>query len=217
MNFRRTRRPTAMKNRKPEREARYRRYLEAERQAVALYVTMAEVEKDSKRAQIFRQLAEAEQRHVSHWAAKLGLSSSGLPPVRPGLRLRLLGWLARHFGTSQVLPLILRIESADTEMYASEPEGKGLMAEEEGQSQVLRDVKAGRYPGSELTIGGWRKAAAGGALRAAVLGGNDGLVSTFALVWGVAGGTSNPQIIMLAGVAGLLAGSFSMAAGEYVL
>ena len=60
------------------------------------------------------------------------------------------------------------------------------------------------------------KAATGGAFRAAVLGGNDGLVSNFSIVWGVAGGTNNPDIILLAGAAGLFAGAFSMAAGEYV-
>jgi VIT1/CCC1 family predicted Fe2+/Mn2+ transporter len=49
-----------------------------------------------------------------------------------------------------------------------------------------------------------------------VLGVNDGLVSNFSLVMGVAGGTGDPDIVLLAGVAGLLAGAFSMAAGEYV-
>lgn len=61
-----------------------------------------------------------------------------------------------------------------------------------------------------------RTAVAGGNLRAAVLGVNDGLVSNFSLVMGVAGGISDPDIVLLAGVAGLLAGAFSMAAGEYV-
>ena len=65
-------------------------------------------------------------------------------------------------------------------------------------------------------VGLLEKAAAGGAFRAAVLGGNDGLVSNFSIVWGVAGGTNNPDIILLAGAAGLFAGAFSMAAGEYV-
>ncbi len=55
-----------------------------------------------------------------------------------------------------------------------------------------------------------------GVLRAAVLGGNDGLVSNFSLVMGVAGGTGSPSLVLLAGVAGLLAGAFSMASGEYV-
>nr|WP_134002243.1 VIT family protein [Streptomyces sp. 846.5] len=53
-------------------------------------------------------------------------------------------------------------------------------------------------------------------LRAAVLGANDGIVSTAGLVVGVAGATSSAQTLLTAGLAGLLAGSLSMAAGEYV-
>ncbi|WP_310726518.1 VIT family protein [Streptomyces sp. N2A] len=53
-------------------------------------------------------------------------------------------------------------------------------------------------------------------LRAAVLGANDGIVSTAGLVVGVAGATQDPATLLTAGLAGLLAGSMSMAAGEYV-
>ncbi len=197
-------------------EARYKGYLESEREAVALYAAMAEAEQDPRRARVFRRLVEAEERHVTHWAEKLGMTVDNLPRYRPKIRMRFLGWLARRFGTQMVLPVVLRIEGADTAMYEDEPEAQGIMAEEEGHTQTLRNLKEGRYPGSELDNGKWRQAAAGGTFRAAVLGGNDGLVSNFGLVWGVAGGTSDPQIILLAGVAGLVAGAFSMASGEYV-
>ena len=56
----------------------------------------------------------------------------------------------------------------------------------------------------------------GGNLRAAVMGVNDGLISNFSIVMGVAGGSGDPTIVTLAGIAGLLAGGFSMAAGEYI-
>ncbi|MEO3863843.1 VIT1/CCC1 transporter family protein [Acrocarpospora sp. B8E8] len=56
----------------------------------------------------------------------------------------------------------------------------------------------------------------GGWLRPAVFGAMDGLVSNFALIAGVAGGTANTKVISLAGAAGLAAGAFSMAGGEYV-
>ena len=56
----------------------------------------------------------------------------------------------------------------------------------------------------------------GGNLRAAVLGVNDGLVSNFSLVMGVAGGVNDPKFVLFAGIAGLLAGAFSMATGEYI-
>ena len=55
-----------------------------------------------------------------------------------------------------------------------------------------------------------------GWLRAAVLGANDGIISTASLILGVASAASSPGQALVAGVAGLVAGSMSMAAGEYV-
>ncbi|MDP2726074.1 MAG: VIT1/CCC1 transporter family protein, partial [Dehalococcoidia bacterium] len=196
--------------------ARYMRYLQAEREAVALYTAMTQAEQDPVRAQIFRELTQVEERHVAYWAGKLNLDTKDFPSFKPTFRVRALGWLAKSLGTKRVLPLVLRIEGEDTEMYAGDPEATQVMADEEGHSRQLQELRDGKYPGSELANGGWQKAAGAGAFRAAVLGVNDGLVSIFSLVWGVAGGTSDPAIILLAGVAGLLAGAFSMAAGEYV-
>lgn len=61
-----------------------------------------------------------------------------------------------------------------------------------------------------------RGASTSGGLRAAVFGANDGLVSIACLVMGVAGAASSNSTILLTGIAGLLAGAFSMAAGEYI-
>ncbi|MSQ22457.1 MAG: hypothetical protein EXR53_03995 [Dehalococcoidia bacterium] len=196
--------------------SRYMRYLQAEQEAVALYTAMAQAEQDPVRAHIFRELTEVEGRHVAYWAEKLNLDPKDIPPFKPTFRVRALGWLAKSLGTKRVLPLVLRIEGEDTVMYAGDPEATLVMADEEGHSRQLQELRDGKYPGNELDSGGWRKAAGAGAFRAAVLGGNDGLVSIFSLVWGVAGGSSDPAIVLLAGVAGLLAGAFSMAAGEYV-
>ena len=202
---------------------RYKRYLEAELEAVALYSGLAKAEKDPQRAQVFQRLADMEEGHADRWAQKLGMTSSDLETYRAGFRIRLLLWLARRFGTRPVLPLVLRIEGADTDMYTGEPEAVDILKEERGHSRSLREMagpsKAHGEMGMEV---GHRAAGTSGTLRAAVLGFNDGLVSNFSLVMGVAGGvaaasdTSDPQIILLAGIAGLLAGAFSMAAGEYV-
>lgn len=62
----------------------------------------------------------------------------------------------------------------------------------------------------------WHAGGKGGSLRAAVFGVSDGLVSNLALILGVAGGGVGNRFVVLAGVAGLLAGAFSMAAGEYL-
>ena len=152
---------------KPRRtdNARYHAYLEAEREAVALYTAMADAEPDPRRSKIFRRLVEAEERHVVHWAGKLGLAVDDLPPYRPRLKIKILGWMARQLGTQSVLPLVMRIEGSDTDMYAGEPEARDIMDEEKGHSKTLQDLKEGRYPASELGGGVLQKAAAGGAFR----------------------------------------------------
>jgi VIT1/CCC1 family predicted Fe2+/Mn2+ transporter len=71
-------------------------------------------------------------------------------------------------------------------------------------------------PTSVEEVGRRHRGLGGGTLRAAVFGVNDGLVSNTCLVMGVAGAAAAPDIILLTGVAGLLAGAFSMAAGEFI-
>ena len=203
-------------NDRPSKESRYREYLKAELEAAGLYRAMAEVEKDSGRAEVFERLVSAEMRHASRWAERLGMDPTGLEPKAAGLRLRALRVIARVAGTRRLVPWLVRGEGKEIDAYASDPEARDLVAEEKRHARVL----------SEMAVGEGGRAAVraeaspfggGGSLRAAVLGVNDGLVSNFSLVMGVAGGTSNDaDIILLAGVAGLLAGAFSMAAGEYV-
>jgi VIT1/CCC1 family predicted Fe2+/Mn2+ transporter len=98
-----------------------------------------------------------------------------------------------------------------------QPEAAGLPAEERAHSRTLWAMSGGS-PGPASIVGTerWHVVSRGGSLRAAVFGMNDGLVSNFSLVMGFAGAEASPEYVLLAGVAGLLAGSFSMAAGEYI-
>ena len=194
---------------------RYRDYLEAELEAAALYERLAEVEPDRDRAVVFRGLVAAELRHAARWGEKLGMDSAKLEPIRVTLKVRAMGWAARLLGTGRVLPFLLRLEAREMKAYSSDPEARDMVAEERRHAQTLRDLSR-RSPGGVFRAGNGALGR-GGALRAGVLGVNDGLVSNFSLVTGVAGGTDNAtDIVLLAGVAGLLAGAFSMAAGEYV-
>jgi VIT1/CCC1 family predicted Fe2+/Mn2+ transporter len=131
--------------------------------------------------------------------------------------VHLLGWLARRFGTSRVIPIISSLEARDEAGYMQQPEAEGLPAEERAHSRTLWAMSGGGS-GVEAIAGTerWHLMSRGGGLRAAVFGINDGLVSNFSLVMGFAGAEARPEYILLAGVAGLLAGSFSMAAGEYL-
>jgi vacuolar iron transporter family protein len=196
---------------------RYRRNYLVEMEGIALYRSMAAAERDEKRAAIFEKLAQNEERHAQRWARLIRSAGGTTPNYRPTLRVRLLGWLARSFGTRRVVPIISNMEARDEAGYMHQPEAVGLPAEERAHSRALW-LMSGGSPGPASIVGTerWHLTSRGGSLRAAVFGVNDGLVSNFSLVMGFAGAEAKPEYILLAGVAGLLAGSFSMAAGEYV-
>src|SRR2546428_10797102 len=105
---------------KPTREdlGRYRANYLAEMDGVALYRALAEVEKDKKRAAIFARLAQAEERHAKRWAGLLKSAGAAVPQYRRTARVRLLGLLARLFGTERVLPVVTELEAKDENRYA---------------------------------------------------------------------------------------------------
>lgn len=196
---------------------RYRQNYIVEMDGIALYRAMAAAEQDGQRAAIFEKLAQNEERHAQRWA-KLIQSGGGIVPAhRPSARVHMLGWMARLFGTHRVVPIISSLEARDEAGYMRQPEAAGLPAEERAHSRTLLAME-GKGSGPDTIAGTerWHTTATGGGLRAAVFGVNDGLLSNFSLVMGFAGAEAKPEYIILAGVAGLLAGSFSMAAGEYV-
>jgi len=196
---------------------RYRANYLSEMEGVALYRSLASVEKDERRASIFERLARAEERHANRWSGLLRAAGAPVPEYSPTARVRLLALLARFFGTQKVLPIVTSLEAKDQAGYLHQPEAAGLPAEERGHGRALRAMEEG-LTGSEIIISRerWHLMSRGGTLRAAVFGVNDGLVSNFSLVMGFAGAEARPEYILLAGIAGLLAGAFSMGAGEYV-
>ena len=199
--------------------ARYAQNYLIEMDGIELYRLLADAEKDEKRAAIFRKMVRAEERHAQRWARLIQARGGAVPSYRRSARVRLFGWLARRFGTERVVPIISALEARDEPGYLQQSEAAGLPAEERAHSRALRqmgEAMSSRGDGDIIGREGWHMASRGGSLRAAVFGINDGLVSNFSLVMGFAGAEARPEYIMLAGVAGLLAGSFSMAAGEYV-
>lgn len=202
----------------PEDLRRYRKNYFMERDGAALYQALAAAESDPDRAEIFRKLASTEERHCRRWSALIEAHGASRPSYRPGWRIHLLGFLARRFGTGFVLPVVGSIESRGQSVYSGQIEADGMPAEERAHRraiQAMRDTGTGG-PEAILTAERWHRASFGGSLRAAVFGMNDGLVSNFSLVMGIAGASADGDFIIVAGVAGLLAGAFSMAAGEYV-
>ena len=194
---------------------RYHRYLKNEIEAVQLYSDLANVERDDDRARLFRRLAQAEMRHVRIWSRKLGLDDQSPDDYRRTLRVLVLRSIASVFGTKAVMPMILKAEAADASTYREDPEASTIVQEEVEHFNVLGRLSG--QPDHAQIISLERRHYSGTVnVRAGVLGFNDGLISNVSLVMGVTGATSDPNFIVIAGVSGLLAGAFSMAAGEYV-
>lgn len=194
---------------------RYLGYLHNELESVTLYNSLADIEKDPERANLFRDLAQAEMCHVRVWARKLEVQDPLDEMYGRTARVRVLSWIARVFGTQAVMPIILRSEVADIGEMRVEPDATAIVKEEQEHFKALGRL-AGRTDYAQVISLERRHYSATANVRAGVLGFNDGLIGNLSLVMGVAGATSESSIIMLAGVAGLLAGAFSMAAGEYV-
>ena len=198
----------------------WRDLLDSERDAAALYSRIAATETGERRV-IFEELADVERRHAAHWEEKIrGAGGTVPPPGRPSVRTRLLSAAARRLSPGAVLPLIERTERADAGRYDSDPDADpGMAADEHGHARTIAKLIEGGRPSPQHQIARrepWHRGDRSGTLRAGVFGVSDGLVSNTALVMGVAGSGASHTVILLAGTAGLLSGSFSMAAGEYV-
>jgi VIT1/CCC1 family predicted Fe2+/Mn2+ transporter len=130
-------------------------------------------------------------------------------------------WLAKRFGPQFVLPTISGNEKADSRAYDGQPddEAREFSQDEKSHARMLSMVSGstGGLPGGSVAqMEGRHRAGGGNALRAAVLGANDGLVSILSLVMGVAGATDSNSAVLIAALAGLLAGAGSMALGEWL-
>src|SRR5229473_1857659 len=201
--------------------ARYRTNLQGEVDSAALYRAMAEAEKDPHLSEVYRRLAAVEEAHAEFWRKQLGRLGATARARGPGWRTRALVSLARRFGPQFVLPTLSTLERRDSGMYDQQPEAvaAGLPVAERSHNRIVEAMEAaspGGASGSALARLEGRHRTGGNALRAAVLGANDGLVSNLSLVMGVAGAAVSERTILLTGLAGLVSGACSMAMGEWL-
>jgi VIT1/CCC1 family predicted Fe2+/Mn2+ transporter len=197
--------------------------LRLERDAILLYDALGTIEQDPNRAAAFHRIAANERRHADIWAGKLRESGTDVPPAptRPRVRVAFIILVARLFGTRAVSDLVTALEGDEEEIYGeqSSPEVEAIAADEREHAEIWRRLKDPDYhPDRDIARRErWHRSGRSGTLRAVIFGVSDGLVSNLALVMGVAGAAGeHGSFILLAGVAGLLAGAFSMAAGEYI-
>ena len=179
---------------------RWRRYLADEESEARIYRYLAQRAEGEER-EILMQVAEAEKRHQQHWRDMLGEHVG--KPVRPSLSSAFLQFMAKHFGSVFILAMAQMAESRSP--YAEDPDATEEMAADEAIHEEI--IRALATSGREKLSGNFR---------AAVFGANDGLVSNLALTIGITASGASSSMVLLSGVAGLLAGALSMAAGEFV-
>ena len=171
----------------------------SEREAAWLSRVAAECEHDSTASAMFIALATAAEEQAAMLAKDAERERVTLPSFTPSLRARVVAAATRALGTRRARPILAAMKVRGLAVY------KGKL-EPTGHAMPVSVEEIGRRHGR----------AGGGNLRAAVFGVNDGLVSNASLIMGVAGASSDPKVVLLSGSAGLLAGAFSMAAGEWI-
>ena len=200
---------------------RLKNNFQGEVDGAVLYDALAEAEQDPKTAEVYRRLAAVERAHAEFWAKRLKREGYTPAAMRPGFRTRATAWAARRFGPDFVLPVLAQNETHDSGQYDNQPDAvaAGLPKDERGHARIVQAAasRAGGLPGHTLAqLEGRHGGGGGNALRAAVLGANDGLVSNLSLVMGMAGAAADGKTILLTGLAGLVAGACSMAMGEWL-
>lgn len=200
---------------------RYGRHVVAEWDAAALYRGLAELS-DGRRREVLAELASIEDKHAAFWSEKIrehGGTAPEFTQFQPSLRTRELLVRARAESTDVILPIVEQDERDAVDGYSEEPEApESMLADEAGHARALQELmaEATRKSDFDPTREDWHRADKSGTLRAAIFGVNDGLVSNTALVMGFAGAAVDNDVVLLAGLAGWLAGAFSMGAGEYI-
>ena len=202
--------------------ARYQENWRAEVNSAALYRTLADLESQSQIAQVYRRLAAVEERHARFWEKKVQAAGHAVPVRQLDWQTQVLIWMTKRFGAQFVLPVVTTKEHGDQRSYDTQPESQAstLPADERSHARLLDTISktsaAGVRGDTLARLEGRHRAIGGNALRAAVLGANDGLVSNLSLVMGVAGAEMSAEAILITGLAGLLAGGASMAMGEWL-
>ena len=193
--------------------------IQTEVDASYLYKILADAEKDPTIAHIFNEMSEIEKDHAKSFLKKMGLGMDKMPA--PSVRARVLNFIGKIMGTDYILGVLMDTEKSLSGAIVKErnKNNEAVTFSDTSHVAILKNIlkstkdvdvtKLSRFEKRHRSVGG-------NALRAAVLGGNDGLVSNFSLIMGVAGATSGQKEVLLAGMAGLLAGALSMALGEWI-
>ena len=194
-------------------------YYRDEMDAAWLYRKLASREGDAARKSIFERLAVVEDAHVERWRSLFEANDGTVPSHSPSFQTRLLAWVGMRFGSSVVLPIIVRQESQEVGSYlrlahrsehkSTQDAAMAIATESAEHAQNLSESMGRQGEPWHITTGA-------GYLRSVVYGFNDGLTANFGLVAGVIGANVAPHLVIVTGLAGAMADALSMGSSGYL-
>ena len=194
-------------------------YYRDEMDAAWLYRALASDERDPARKTIFERLVAVEDAHVQRWKALFEAQGAAVPTFAPSFHSRALAWAGRMFGSSSVLPIIVRQETREVASYLRLARRSGQQSTHDAAMAIASESAEHAQSLSE-SMGRegepWHATVGSGYLRSVVYGFNDGLTANFGLVAGVVGASVEPRVLIVTGVAGALADALSMGASGYL-
>ena len=204
---------------RPQPDESWDEHYRDERDAAFLYRALAAVETNPERKELFEKLALVEDRHAERWETLFADSGRPLPQYSTAQRTRLLAWVAKHFGTSPILPLMLAEEGREVQAYLGMARHSSHRQTHQAAVDIASDSavharELAQMMGREGEP--WHVGGSGGYLRSIVYGFNDGLTANFGLVAGVLGASVAPHIVIISGVAGAIADALSMGSSGYL-
>jgi vacuolar iron transporter family protein len=199
-------------------------HLEDEADAAFLYRELAQAERDPRKVELYRKLAQVEDRHVEMWRKLLAENGHEVAPPAPSRGARFRAWVARRVGAGILLPMLLEEEGREVKgylsLYRESPDGVV------GPTALTLAKESKEHAETLATISGangepWHKTGAGGFLRNVVYGFNDGLTANFGLVAGMIGAQGGglevaSHAVVVAGLAGMAADALSMGSSGYL-
>src|SRR5574341_462283 len=203
----------------PDAVAVWTHHLQDEADAAFLYRALADAEPVQKRREISRRLAEVEDRHTGIWRKVLAEHGRETGVPTPSLRARIMAWIARRFGPSILLGLLLKEEGQEVKGYLDLYKETDPGAVKDAALTLAKESAqhAETLSGIAGTTGEpWHRTESGGFLRNVVYGFNDGLTANFGLVAGVIGAAVAPHVLVVTGIAGMIADALSMGSSGYL-
>ncbi len=195
--------------------------LQAEVDTSFLYGVLSENTDDSALSDIYKQMSEIEKIHIGRVMDMLHELEPGITIPTPSLNSRFQVRVGKIIGFDFILNNLIKLEQTmgKNSLQMKRESGETQSGNEMNHATILTNIyesSTGVAGGNLAKLEGRHKSVGGNALRAAVMGANDGLVSNLSLIMGVAGASSGNKPIIIAGFAGMLAGSISMALGEWL-